>query len=239
MRRVIKVAFLCFISLFAVSVKAAECSNEAKARLKKDASNVKMIYMEETKVEGKVPVVELDGEMIEISYDYFKISLNNITKEMYINITSDVDDEKRHVTYNATKNGTYTFDWIDIDNTALFKYEIYGSASSPCSSEKIGEGYLRTPRYNVLHTTALCEGLSDLPECDKYILSDLSEDELVEKINEYKEKKSKKENEKNATWYGKAINYVKQHKVLAISGVVVIAGAGVALVVIKRKRRAI
>ena len=234
-----KYVFILTIILFGVSIinaNADSCSNEEKARLKKEAAKVKMVYEEAEGVES----FEVDphtGKKIPITYNYFKIILSNITDELVVMVKNNTNDDSIKIDYNLTENGLYSFDWNNIDEIVNFSYEVFGNTTA-CSGEKLADGYLVTPKYNVLHETALCDGITDFAACDKYINENTSQEVLQERINEYR-KNNKKDGEKDESKFEYLISILKEHKILVGGVILIVIGSGVALVINRRRKRAI
>ena len=232
-----KYIIIAITMMFGISVNRAQasCSNEEIARLKKEAAKVKMVYEEATGVltTGRIP--ELGDQIYEAKYNYFKIIVSNITKELYVVITNDKTTENLQIEYSDTENGVYTFDLKNIDEMVNYDMEVRVN-NEECFGEKLSSGYLKTPRYNFLHDTTLCEGITDLSACDKYIIENAEQSVLEERIKEYKERK-KEEEEPKKSIFQKIITFIVDHKII-IGGIVVTIGAGVALGEYKKRKRA-
>ena len=219
-----------------INAHADECTNAEKARLKKEAAKVKMVYEEAVGTEAIESNPDLGSVQTEVEYNYFKISITNITEEMVVKVSNSVDDDSFMVAFHEVENGVYTFNWNNIDEVVNFTYEVMGSYGSVCSNEKFATGHLVTPRYNLLHDTTLCDGITDLPACDKYITENTDQEVLEKRIEEYKVEK--KEKESKETKFEKLVSYIKEHKVAAVGLTIIVAGAGVALVINKRRKKA-
>ena len=235
-----KYVFILTIILFGVSIinaNADSCSNEEKARLKKEAAKVKMVYEEAEKVVDRRPIPDLGDELYDVKANYFILNISNITNDLTVVIQNNYNNDKISVDYSNTDSGLYSFDWNNIKSIVSFTYKVYGSPSSSCFDELLASGYLITPKYNRLHDTTLCEGVTDFKACDKYITDDTDQEVLRKRILEYKEKKEKTQEQKKST-IEKVIGVIKEHKILTICLASVVLISGVALVIRKRKKRA-
>ena len=240
MKKVLYIIFACLLSLFAITVDAATCTNEEKAKLKKEAALIKFVYEEETGVMDSSQFIttddEHDSEIIEKTYDYFKISISNIPKYFNLQISNDYDDNIDYIFGYQADKGVYSFDWLGMEKVVHHKLVINAGSDSNCSGEQIATLYLTTPRYNYWADTLYCEGLSEQDFCKKYTSADLSQDELLEKIKEYIEQQENVVSTKTR-WYQKLFAIINKHKAAIIIGLIAGAGVGVTLVIIKRKRR--
>ena len=221
-----------------MTANASTCSVDEQAKLKKMISNISTTYKEEQKEVD--PSMYLTGP--DIGYgpvydDYFKVFFTNVTKEIYIKITNDYNEETKFIRFKDTEDGIYTFDWEYNDKITKFKYEVYSSAETSCPDEKYYTGYVVLPKYNDFSTRVMCEGLSDYPACQKYITTDMDPVEQERQITEYLKEKEQKELKKNKKWYKKIGDFVNSHKgVIITCSIIVIAGVATVVVNNKRKR---
>ena len=220
------------------TVNASTCSNEEQSNLKKSSSNIGTTYKEAQKeIDPSLYFTNEElGEDPEY-IDYFEVIFSDITKDFYIKITNDYNDEIKFIRYQDTNDGIYSFDWENTDKITKFKYEVYSSAETSCPDEKYYTGYIVLPKYNDFSNRVMCEGIDDFPACYKYITSDIDPIEQEKQITEYlklKEKKKKKKQQKEARKIG---NFIGNHKAIIITcSIIVTAGVAIAIVCKKRKR---
>ncbi|MBQ4583991.1 MAG: hypothetical protein IJA94_03800 [Bacilli bacterium] len=224
---------------------ASACSYEKQVELSKVAGSVKAVYEEASqKVDSSLyaPTNETVGE-VELYREYFKIIFTNITKEIYVKVMNDYNDEVKFIRYKDTTDGMYTLNWYNLDDVVNFTFEIYSSDETDCRNEKYFTNYLVTPMYNDFYETIMCEGITDYLPCQKYITVKMEYADQYEQISEYLEvvENEKKEKEENKKWYENIGDFVKKHKVAFIAGgsIIVIAGVAIVVVNIKRKRESV
>lgn len=222
-------------------VHASVCSYEEQASLNKIAGNVKLVYEEGLeKVDESLyaPTVETVGE-VELYREYFKLIFTNITKDIYVKIMNDYNDEVKYIRYQDTDDGMYTLNWYNLDDVVNFTYEVYSSDETGCRNEKYFTNYLVTPMYNEFSDKIICEGINDFLPCQKYVTVKMDYSEQYKKIVEYVEEQENENstNEKNKSWFEKIGDFVKEHKVAFIAGGSILVIAGVAIVVVKIRRK--
>ena len=135
-----------------------------------------------------------------------------------------------------TNKGRYSFDWNHMDKIVKLKMEVKANSNSNCYGDDIAILYLTVPKYNPLADSMYCFDVQGLPACKKYITEDLTQDELLEQIEQYHDARNKK-NIVNKKWYQKIFDFIKKHKTASIAVVIVGSGVGVTLVIYKRRKR--
>ena len=98
------------------------------------------------------------------------------------------------------------------------------------------------PKFNNYSLRGVC---SDIPEyylCQRYITYDINDSTFTENVNKYKEKLAEKADEKdeesNTSVVGKTVNNIAKYKYV-IAVIVILAGAVITYIVIKKKRSAL
>ena len=230
---------LCGLSCFSsiITANASNCSNQEQIELKKISSNIGTTYQESQKeLDPSTYATGPEYGYGPIYLDYFQVIFSNITKDIYIKISNDYNDDIKFIRYQDTKEGIYTFDWENTDKITKFKYEVYSSTETSCPDEKYYTGYVVLPKFNEFSNTVMCEGVNDLEACQKYITSNMDPVEQERQINEYLKVKEEKEKKENKKWYEKIGDLVKAHKLITITGSIIVI-TGVATVVVKNKRK--
>ena len=235
MKRLLLTLCLSSVFLFNVPVKA-NCTNEEKARLKKEASQVKMVYEEASEVYYRGPLPEVGDEEYELTRDYFKLVLSNISEEMYVIIKNDQNKDEIYVPYSVLLDGVYKYDVKNIKKIIKWTYDVYSTNSSECKNEKLFTGYLTTPKLNPIYYTSRCTDVTDLAACEKYLKEDLEEEALIKSFEDYQNKKEEQKKLANQPWYKKILRKVKEHKIIVGGITIMIIGSGVALVLKKKKK---
>jgi hypothetical protein len=223
-------------------VKAAECSLEDKARLKRDAKEVKMILNEKQVLLDPSTYYNTEGVDSPVYKTYFEMNLTNLTEEMYVEVENDFN--KIVITNKDTnfekgiifENGILKFNWEDVDRIVKFHYTIYATSSS-CAGEKLSEGYYTTPKYNYLSEAGICKGIEDYKYCSRFIQEDIDYGDQFDNISRYKESLEEEEAKKAKSWTEKAKRFIKEHKVLVIVGASIIVVGGGSTVILKHRKK--
>ena len=229
--------------LFVTNVNAAsKCSYAEQTELNGKAGNVKVSYaIKEVDVKGNY--INMDtGETYDTSKaEVFEITILNLSEDLYVVVTNDIDESVRTIRYGNTSNGMATFIWNNNDNITNFTFNIYSSDKTNCKDEVYKTLYLTTPRYNNLYGYQVCQGLEDFYLCQKYVnFNKVSEGDFYKKISQYNNKEIDDNGEQivpEKTVFDKIINFIKQNKWFIVSGIVLVAGAVVAINYSKGKKQ--
>ena len=178
MVKVIKNLLLfCVLMLLPLSSQALECDYTEKARLKSLASNINTSY---------VPI-EVDNTVS------FNVTISNIYPGLL------VVDAKTGIqyTYDETRTnpGEITISNLQPDKT--YRYEVY-STNEDCNDSSLNIYYVTLPAYNSFYKDPLCEGISDYKLCNKWYKTNVTYDEFVKEVTEYKKSLEKVEEVKKS-----------------------------------------
>lgn len=223
-------AFLILLMVYTMPVNAA-CTYTEKAEANTKAANVKVNY--------EVVEDKQETEFGTSVNEYFKISILNITKEIYVVVTNDVTNEEVTYTYENSEDGIVTFNWENTENITNFTFKIYASNETPCYNEELKTIRKQTPRYNDFSNRAICEDMEDFYLCEKYTnIAEIDEKMFIDKVASFKDGKiteeGKEKTEENKE--NKVISIIKEYKWYLIgAGVVIVVGTGVVIVVKKRR----
>lgn len=170
------IMFFLLFSFFCMTLNVyaedASCTYKERANLNKLAGSVETSY----------DIVKKDDG----SYT-FKISVYNITSELSVNVTNDIDDDYFLIIVpEMTNNGTYTFEVNDSTNIITYNF-VVRATTSPCTSD-LKKMSLIKPKRNKYHDYNECK-LADTEGytyCAEWITKDitLSEAEVLKKIEE-------------------------------------------------------
>lgn len=231
-----KILLACFLLFLSFNVNAEVCSYTEKANYSKLASNVKVTYeeYEEDVDPDSYTPGDSSGDVIPKAL-YFKIKILNVTDDLYVKLENSVNKETKYITYKDTDEGTYTLDWIDLDNVATLTYTIYASEKTICSGEKLKTGTLTLPRYNQYHDMLVCEDIKDFYLCEKYVAIPDENGYFSKKIEEYKKTLGKDDNGDTKPDKEKEKKNYKKVAIIGISILVVAGGATIYLVENKRR----
>lgn len=226
---------------------ASSCGSKETAELNQEVVNIKVSYEEAEGIldpsEYTIPDAIIgteEEETFEARYTYFKVSIINVSENFYIEVTNDINKEKLTFKPEDVKDGTVSFDWRNMDKVANFTIKVYASSNTNCEGEGFRSLYLTLPRVNDYFDYSICNGIEDYYLCQKYVTHDYVDlDTFMGRIKAYRESLEKEKEEINdEDWFIKATNFIKQHKVIFIGGlIVVVAIVGGTVVVITKKRR--
>lgn len=207
---------------------AVSCAYTDQVNLNHLVSNMKVIN-------------ELDSELYKFpdmtdNRDFFKVSILNISKEFYVVITNNVNDEKVTLTYQDSKDDILTYKWYETDYKTTFNVKVYTSKETDCPDEVIKTFVTSTPRYNIYSLYSICNEISEFAYCQKYVTFDeLTEKEFLEKVDRYKQgaiDKDGKPTDDDDKTNNAFIQFIKTYKWYII-GVIVISGSIIGIVVYK------
>lgn len=223
---------LLMLGIGVMPVKAV-CNFTDKAAANKKAANVKLNY---EVVEDKQ---EYDDGTISIN-EYFKLTLLNVTEDLYVTVTNDVTNTTNTYRYSDAKDGIITFNWDNNDVVTNFTAKVYGSDKSPCKDEELRTIRKQTPRYNDFANRAICEDMKDFYLCEKYTtIENIDESMFINKVTDYAEGKIDDQGESKEEKKDKnLLYYLNEYKWYIIGGLLVVAiGSGITVVIRNKKYR--
>lgn len=233
------IIFLGVLFINIVSVNASACSYAEQAQLNKGAANIKIKY-EEAQAELDPEYYICSEEPCYEEYDYFIISILNLTEEYYLEVTNNVTKDREIISYSDVRNGIAQFDWEYLSEVTTFTIDVYSSSETNCPREKYRKIYLTTPRINKYYSSAACVDKDDYYLCQKYVtFNDISFYDFYETIEEYeKENENPKKSVDSQTFFDVILNFVLEHKTYFIIGTISALSIGVCIVyVVVKKRR--
>ena len=229
--------FLTFLAMFfslGINVKAASlCNYQEQMELNQKAAAVSWSYevVEET----------LEGNETTIINPFFRITILNVTEDLYVVIKNDVDNNSVRFEASDAKDGIITYDWKHDETITNFTLEVYSSNKTNCANEVYKTFYMTTPRYNDFYNREICHQYADFYLCQKYITTDeVSEDDFLQKVESYDNGKIDDEGkdipeDKDDKLTDNIFKFIDDYK-WVIVGVVVLA-VGTATVILIRNRR--
>jgi len=250
----IKYALFAIISFSLVvgGVGAASCSYEEQAKLNSEVANIKTNFeIKQRKLdkgEYDIPDVIIgtpEADNYEMTISYFQVNILNLTENVYIEVTNNVDGTKNTYRYSDAKDGNISFTRDETDKLITYTVKVYASANTGCEESLLKTLYISLPRYNSFSTYPICKEMPEHDMCQSYVnFEEMSFKDFETEMKEETEKLIKEEEKKNehdAKWYVQVLNFVKEHKVAFIIGGagVLVASGTVAFVIIKRRRRSI
>lgn len=237
--------FLCATSM----VSAASCGYEERAKLNNETGNIRANYEIKERVDETASIPDaLLGTEEASTYvkmtDYFQINILNLTENVYVEVSNNVDKNIKIYNYADTTNGNISFERSDTNTLITYTIKVYASSNTGCRGTMLKTIKVALPRYNEYSEYDVCGSLPDYYLCQRYVtFKEVEFNEFYKnttaKIEELKN--GKKDNEENDKWYQKAGEFLEKHQVAFIIGgitLVVVAG-GVTIIIIKRRKRSI
>ncbi|MDD2505603.1 MAG: hypothetical protein PHF21_04995 [Bacilli bacterium] len=239
-KKTINKILIVVISLFLCGIKVeAACSYIDKANLNDQASKITTNY---EVIEKKSQIEFVDPDTGEVSMrehinPSFKISIYNLSKDLYVVTNNSLTKEDKTIFYENGTNGVYSFETEDTVNIIKYTYNIYSNMEG-CSGEILKSYSFTKPKINMYSQYSVCEGKEDIPYCQRYITEeiDVSESELLRKIQEYQKTDEPTTEVSNQTGIKDVIENNYKNIIL---GVVLVTGAIVTTVLIVKKRSTI
>ena len=237
-RVVLSILLSCLFSI--TNGYASKCNDEELAKINDEASKVKVSYDILTKQIPNPNDPNDAGEKDEtIDVDYIKVSVINLTDNLYIKITNSNDNTTKVFYGKDASDGVISYDIDDTSAIANLNYVVYTTMNTSCADEQIIENVRTLPKYNDYYGTGACNLNPDAPECQKYITTDITPEDM-ENFNEKESDKvikdiNKKEEEKNKK--NKKNIFEKNKKGIIIGGsIIIVMGVVTTAVVIKKRR---
>ena len=191
-------------------VKAASsCSYSEQAELNEIVSHVNANYEIVEVYKGTSLDVDNPNEdgtfpRVDKYSKEFKISIFNITDDIYVKVSNSDDGEIKTFRYSDTQDGIAVFQTSKKYELVTYKVEVYSNKYS-CAGEKFREFTFMTPMYNYYSKEKPCEGNSDFYYCQEFITSEtITTSEFLTKIKEYEEQKKNEEEQKKQEEIGRA-----------------------------------
>ncbi len=242
-----KLFLLAIILLTPNSVKAiSSCSYSEQAELNDIVANVKATYEVVEIYAGKL--VDIDGVtdsedgLVDYYVKGFDISILNITDDIYVKVSNDLDNNVITYRYKDTENGSMKFRTEDVYNLKTYTIEVYSDKYS-CAGELFRKFTLTTPIYNFFSEWPECNGVTDFYYCQEFLSSsNISINEFKDKIKEYKKNEEteieKNHQDNNKNFFEKLQAFYQDNKIIINSIIIIIIVAGVAttVILIKKKR---
>lgn len=245
MKKILVIA-LAIISFSYINVSAASlCSYSEQASFNNEVATLKFTYEEKTGLVDpslyECSQESFDAGECQADYDYFTISVLNMSPNFYVEVTNNQDGIKHTFNYEDAVDGVVSFDYEGIMNVTKFTFNVYSSSATNCPNENYRKYELTTPRKNVYYYYGLCQNNPEYYLCDKYVyFGEVDFYNFVEEIEEHIEEKEKKiKQEQNKTLLTKILEFISENRVVFITvSIVIVAGIGTTItyVVVRKKR---
>jgi len=116
------IILLSFLFIGIKSVDASICTYSEQAQLNQKAAKIKVVYEEATGIlDPSLYDCQADNEDPEscnASYNYFVVSILNMTEDFYITVQNNINNKQKTYYYSDAKDGMISFDWEEIMNIA-------------------------------------------------------------------------------------------------------------------------
>lgn len=164
MKRLRVILLICLFMLVP-SIVCARCDYNEKSNLQALASNLGFSYNYTETDEGINSKVK------------FSITVTNMRPEIYV-----VDQSNVRVYYYNNSN-EFTINNYNPGTTTRFI--VYGNVGE-CKGVELLNNYVTLPPYNRFYKDNVCIGANGYKLCNRWIMNDLSYNEFVKKVEEYK-----------------------------------------------------
>ena len=195
-----------------IDTKAAStCSYKEQAELNEIANNVKANYEIVDIFDGMTLNFENGtgiAQEVESYIKGFKISLLNITDDIYVTVKNDYNSEMQTFYKRDTIDGIASFESKITDVLVNYQIEVHSNKYT-CIGEVYSKISLKTPMFNPYSDLEICKNNSSFYYCQQFIPSE-------NKIKEFYEKH-------------KLVIYI-------ITSVVIISGVATTVILIKKRR---
>ncbi|MBQ6841437.1 MAG: hypothetical protein IJO63_04920 [Bacilli bacterium] len=226
-------------------VNASSCSYSEQAQLNKDVANIKVKYEEMTgyydeEMSGCSEADEELGLCVRSEYNYFKVSVYNVTEDFYFTVENNQDNSMKKYSYSDSEGGIVSFDWKGIMNVTTLTIKVYASAKTECVHESLRTIYKTLPRKNPYYYYLQCSQVPEYYLCEKYVTFDeIPFYEFLDTVEkEIEEKEAQQMAEQNVPWYAAVWNFIVENKVVVLIVVGVVAiGAVTTFIIVNKKRK--
>lgn len=200
--KILVFGFLAFIP----NIVKADCSYNEKVRLQSLASNLNFSY---------------DYKEINEGHQFygidFSITVTNLHHDLYI-----VDNYKGQTHYYENKN---EFTDNDYSNGITVGFTIYANSES-CKGVYLITNYVTLPPYNRFYLDPICNDIQDYKLCKRWNRVNLSYEEFVSQVEDYKYVEQKKEEDSNVSddneLVEKIIDFLSKYSFYLFGGIIIV-----------------
>ena len=139
---------------------------------------------------------------------YFTVNIINVTDGLYIKVINPNDNSIKILTSADAVDGVISFDWHDLDTITNLTVKIYSSSKTNCADEEILSTAKTLPMYNVYSTTPYCEENPEDKICQRYVTSEVPDEQYQAKAEKYVKASVDKANSENESAVKKVTKFV-------------------------------
>ncbi len=217
----------------------SSCSYSEQVEFNNLAANVQGTYEAVDIYNGTTIDIDGTGEEIDNYVRGLRISILNITDDIYIKLINGNSKEERTYYYKDTNDGILTFDTSDVLDVVEYTVEVYANKHS-CVGELYRTFTFTTPRYNRFSLYTICNDNPGFYYCQEFIQSaEISLEDINSLLVKYQsQQKQEEEQEKNKGLWNKLKDFYKEHTVAVNIGasVLVIVGVTSTVILVKKRR---
>ncbi len=223
---------------------ASTCDYSEQVELQRIASNIKASYEANIRQTDEFADIDSinDPNGAYIVEKYVDVVLLNLTSEVYVTVQVGKSNETKTYYYNDTESGTLRINKEDLSEIVEYKIFVY-SNSDRCKGDLLRTITVLTPKYNEYSEYGFCDTLTNLFYCQQFITTEINtsaaeiEKEMLRQYQSVQKQEEEKRNEE-ATFFGKMIQFIKDHVVLVSIVIIIfiIVGVTTAVIAIKKRR---
>ena len=238
-KRLVKILLCCLFIFGIKGVNAEECNSQKKVELQNEAAKVTLKTSTKQIVDENFDCEEdLKDEngSCNSTRDIYEVNILNLTKNLYLEISNNVTDEIKIITYDDVVDDIATFDWDHMDEVTKFTVKVYGSSDSGCYKEYLAQNFVTALRKNEYADYGICDDQSDYYLCDEYVdFDEMNYDEFSTLLQKHIDGEDE-ENQSNETkdFRDKFSDFIKEYGIWIVLLLMTIGG--VSYTVINRKK---
>lgn len=156
---------LLFVAILPAPIQGIFCSNLDKANQRALATNLNISYQEN----------------IRNNSANFDITITNITENLIVRDALNNRDYR----YGHDRNNPSEITIFGFSDGGSYKFEIYTDLEH-CEDDLLHVIYATVPKYNPYYNDELCDGIENYRMCQRWVNFDISYQEFVENVNQYK-----------------------------------------------------
>ena len=192
-----RIVFIVFMTMIFLNKVNATCTYEEKQELSEESKTINAYF-------------EAD-----VSNNIFKFNLVNLSENLYVVLSNDINDTKYTIYGLDLKDGNYSYDEPEINKSGTYTLNIY-SNKGECVGENISSRRIKKGVINKFAKQDVCKGLEEYYYCNSVLNTEIniSDDEVYKKIEDYKNLSIEKNEVVEEKFNIK--DFIKEHKMIFI-----------------------